>query len=152
MDEYGRALVEEIEEVLPGWVERSVAHLVLAWRGSMDPEVAEAAAEAGARAREDVGGRVRQLVEADIDEQATTPLAILRDAVRYPTEVLQAAGVPPVERDEFAEGAFPDDRYGLTPASWAEVDARLAEPAMAWGAAKAMAHKERHGGSGTGRG
>ncbi len=44
---------------------------------------------------------------SDIDEQRTTPLALIRGAVRYPTEVLRAAGVPPVERDRFAAAGVP---------------------------------------------
>ena len=84
------------------------------------------------------------MLAADVDEQATTPLAILRTAVRYPTEVLVAAGVPPVERDSFSQRAFPDDIYDLTPATFADVDPALAEAGIAWGAAKAFEHKRRH--------
>ena len=58
--------------------------------------------------------------------------------------MLEAAGVPPVVRDPFAEERFPDDPYGLTPASLAAVDPALAEPALTWGAAKALAHRRRH--------
>jgi hypothetical protein len=88
------------------------------------------------------------LLTADIDDQATTPLAILRaSAVRYPTEVLHAAGVPPVVRDEFVEGVFPDDTYDLAPTSIADLDPDLGDLAIAWGAAKAFEHKRRHSAS-----
>jgi hypothetical protein len=87
---------------------------------------------------------MRSLVEADIDEQRTTPLALLRSAVRYPTEVLQAAGVPPVDRDPVQTRLMPTDIYDLAPATFADVDPALAEPGMVWGAAKAMAHRQRH--------
>jgi hypothetical protein len=53
-----------------------------------------------------------------------------------------------VVRDDFDERRFPDDLYGLTPASLAAIDPALADPARAWGAAKAMAHRARHGRSG----
>jgi hypothetical protein len=66
--------------------------------------------------------------------------------VTYPTGVLAAAGVPPAERDDFATRSFPDDAYDLTPASWVDVDPALEEPGLAWGAAKAFAHRRRHGG------
>ena len=79
----------------------------------------------------------------DIDDQADTPLAILRGAVEYPTEVLRRAGVPPVERDEFARRSFPTDVYGLAPANLADVAPELAEPGLVWGAAKAHAHLAR---------
>jgi len=54
--------------------------------------------------------------------------------------------MPPVQRDSFAEASFPDDDYDLAPASLADVDPDLLEPGLAWGAAKAMAHRRRHGG------
>ena len=94
----------------------------------------------------EVASELRALLEADIDAQTTTPLSLLRQAVRFPTEVLRAGGVPPVQRDSFAEASFPDDDYDLAPASLADVDPDLLEPGLAWGAAKAMAHRRRHGG------
>ncbi len=142
--EQAQALVAAVEEALPRWVEGSVERLVSAYRGAVDPAVAAEARLAGARAATEVGARVRQLVEADIDEQRANPLSLLRDAVRYPTQVLEGAGVPPVERDSFSVERFPDDLYDLTPASFADVDPALHEPGMAWGAAKAMAHMQRH--------
>jgi hypothetical protein len=92
-----------------------------------------------------VGPRVRSLLAADIDEQVTTPLAILRSvAVRYPTAVLREAGVPPVHRDEFVEEVFPEDAYDLAPAAFTDLDPDLGDVAIAWGAAKAFEHKRRH--------
>jgi hypothetical protein len=84
------------------------------------------------------------LVALDIDDQRSTPLTLLRAAVRYPTEVLQAAGVPPVERDPIQIRLLPDDLYDLSPASFADVDPALREPGLMWGAAKALAHRRRH--------
>ena len=116
-----------------------------AWQGvPPDPAVLDAAREAGLQAAAEVGPAVRRLVEADIDAQRTTPLALLRSAVRYPTRVLQEAGVPPVERDPIQVRLLPDDLYDLSPASFADVDPALAEPGMVWGAAKALAHRRRH--------
>ena len=115
-----------------------------AWAGEVPPDVATAAAAAGEQARAEVGGEVRRLLLADIDEQRTTPLALLRSAVRYPTGVLREAGVPPVHRDRFASHSFPDDDYNLSPASWADVDPKLGDLGIAWGAAKAFEHKRRH--------
>ncbi|MDQ2825886.1 MAG: hypothetical protein M3Y04_02780, partial [Actinomycetota bacterium] len=84
------------------------------------------------------------LLAADIDDQRTTPLALLRGAVRYPTAVLRAAGVAEVERDPIQARLLPDDPYDLSPATFADVDPSLAEPGMVWGAAKALAHRRRH--------
>jgi hypothetical protein len=142
--EHAQALADGIEAVLDKWVVRCVVQLVTAWSGSVDPEVRSAAKEAGERCRLEVGSEVRTLLLADIDAQRGTPLAILRRAVSYPTEVLAGAGVPHVVRDSFAERMFPDDVYGLAPASFSDVDPSLSELGITWGAAKAFEHKRRH--------
>ncbi|HEY2813951.1 MAG TPA: hypothetical protein VGJ03_10855 [Acidimicrobiales bacterium] len=144
LDEFGAALADAVEAALPGWVVRCVEQRAVAWAGSIDPKVTEAAHAAGERARAEVGAQVRALLALDIDAQRTNPLSIVRGAVRYPTEILRAAGVPPVRRDEFAERAFPDDIYDLSPASFADVDQSLHEPGLVWGAAKAHIHLTRH--------
>jgi len=142
--DYAAVLAEQIDEAIGPWVVRSVTRLMTAWQGSVDPDVRKAAEAAGRQARADTGAAVRALLAADVDEQRTTPLALLRQAVRYPTEVLRQAGVPPVVRDDFAVRAFPADVYDLSPASFADVDPSLLEAGLAWGAAKAFEHKRRH--------
>ena len=145
VEPHATALADAVDAALPGWVERSVARVLVAWQGGPpDPEVLKAAREAGLQAAAEIGPAVRALVEADIDAQRSTPLALLRSAVRYPTRVLQEAGVPPVERDPIQVRLLPDDLYDLSPASFADVDPSLAEPGMVWGAAKALAHRRRH--------
>ena len=104
-----------------------------------------AVAAAGRRAAAEVGPRVRSLLAADIDEQRTGPLALVRHAVAYPASVLSAAGVAPVERDADAVRLFPDDAYDLSPASFAELHPDLRGPGLEWGAAKAHVHRRRHG-------
>ena len=142
---YGAALAEAICARLPTWVVDSVERVMTAWAGQVPPDVAEAAEAAGRAALSDIGEAVRALLASDVDAQRTTPLSLLRQAVRYPTSVLSAAGVPPVDRDRFAESAFPDDRYDLTPASIADFSPDLAELGISWGAAKAFVHRRRHG-------
>lgn len=138
-------LADAVDAALPRWVVRSVERVLLAWQspGPVDPAALGAAAEAGERARVEVGGAVRELLELDVDDQRASPLAVLRRSVAYPTEVLRRAGVPPVRRDEFAERAFPEDVYDLSPATWADVDPSLHEPGLTWGAAKAHVHLAR---------
>src|SRR5262245_23712878 len=114
--EAAETLTEAIEVAIPGWVERCVERLAVAYAGEASVDTRAAATAAGRRAATDVGAEVRRLLAVDVDEQRANPLAVLRSAVRYPTEVLAAAGVPPVVRDEFAERAFPADVYGLAPA------------------------------------
>lgn len=134
MDEYAAALLDAIDRALPLWIERSMRRL--SSTVDVDPTIVAV--------RADVIPRLRALLEADIDEQPTTPLAILRDAVRYPTEALRDAGVAEVDRDDFVRDRFPDDVYALTPASWVDVDESLVESGIAWGASKAWEHKRRH--------
>ncbi len=144
-DELAEELAEGIGAAVGGWTQRCVGEVMMAWRAQVPPEVAAAAAEAGRRAAAEVGAAARELLGSDIDEQRGTPLALVRAAVRYPSEVLAGAGAPPRQRDRFSAGRFPDDPYDLSPASWADVDPRLVELALAWGAAKAWEHKARHG-------
>jgi hypothetical protein len=144
VDVHARALADGIEAALPGWVNRCVERVMKAWAGSVPAEVAQAAEAAAESARTETGGQVRSLLAMDIDEQRTTPLALLRQAVRFPTGVLRAAGVPAVERGGFDREAFPDDDYDLSPATWSDIDPGLTELGITWGAAKAFEHRRRH--------
>ncbi|MBW3610506.1 MAG: hypothetical protein KY438_03115 [Actinobacteria bacterium] len=145
MDDISRRLVSAVEGTLPAWVERSVRRRLYDWSGSAGPVVMAEAVAAGQQASEEVGAELRRLLETDIDEQWTNPLSILRAAVRYPTEVLRRARVPPVARDAYDEAHFPDDDYGLTPRTFADVDPSLHEVGLLWGVVKARAHLARHG-------
>jgi hypothetical protein len=122
---HARALADAIEAAIPGWVERCTAAFGVA------------AGDAATRARDAVMPEVRRLLATDVDEQRANPLALLRAAVRFPTEVLRDAGAAPVPRDEFAVRSFPDDVYDLSPAAFADVDPALTSPGITWGAAKA---------------
>jgi hypothetical protein len=146
--ELALALAEGIERALPGWVERCVATVVAERAPELGDGLAAQASEAGRRAAAEIGPLVRALLEADLDAQRTTPLALVRRAVRYPTEVLRAAGVPPRPRDPFVTARFPDDDYDLSPAGYVDLDPALHELGMAWGAAKAFVHRRRHLGAG----
>jgi hypothetical protein len=133
-----------VERALPAWVESSVERILVAYRGEADQATMADARAAGVEARDVIGARVRGLLEADVDQQWTNPLHLVRAAVQYPTTVLRKAGVPPVERDAHAEQQFPDDDYDLTPTRFADLDPSLHEISLAWGAAKAFVVKSRH--------
>ena len=135
---YSAQLADAVEAVLPGWVERCVARFV-----PIDGEVAPRVQAVGLEVRDEIGGAVRHLLSTDLDDQRTNPLNILRSGVTGPTRLLQSLGVPPVARDEFDERMFPDDVYGLTPASFVDVDPSLHEPGLRWGAAKAYVFQQR---------
>ena len=147
VDEYAKALADGIEAALPGWVERSVLTTLDRQGVVAGSAVVDDAVAAGRLARDDVGAAVRDLLARDLDDQPTTPLSLLRAAVQYPTGVLQRAAAAPVARERFDVERFPDDPYGLTPATFADIDAELAALGFAWGAWKAKEHKARHGGT-----
>jgi hypothetical protein len=144
LESYAQALADGIEAALPTWVVSSVEKVMVAWAGEVPAGVAEVAEAVAQRARAEVGPAVRDLLSRDVDEQHTTPLALLRGAVVYPTEILRALGVPAVPRDSFTVAAFPEDDYDLSPASLADIDPALAELGICWGAAKAFEHRHRH--------
>lgn len=130
-------LADAVERRLPDWVRSEVTRIAEAWQPGLAERLTgetEAAAEA---ARSEVAAAVRELLEADVDAQRTGPLDVLRRAVRFPTGVLAAAGIPEVERDEHAEAAFPDDPYDLTPAAFADLGPDVHDAGLRWGAAKA---------------
>lgn len=134
---YAAELADAVDAALGRWVERAVRDRAEQWRPGTASALRSEAVEAGVQATAEVGPRVRALLETDVDQQRTGPLALLRQAVRYPTEVLASARIPAVVRDEFDERALPADLYGLAPASFADVDPALHGPGLAWGAAKA---------------
>jgi len=135
---HAEALVTAVEATLGRWVERVGAQRWREWSGGPPPpSVLEASRAAAAAAEAEVLPALRHLLSLDVDEQPLNPLALVRRATPHATRVLEAAGVPPVERDEQAERLFPDDRYDLVPASFADLDPSVHEPGLVWGAAKA---------------
>jgi hypothetical protein len=147
LDETGAAIVAGVERCVPAWAEREVGRILDAWgalTGDARRRVEADARAAGARAAERVAGALRALLASDADEQAVTPLEVVRTAYREPTGVLAAAGVPAVVRDEFDERAWPDDRYGLVPRSLGDLgDDALSPLHLAWGMAKAAVVRAR---------
>ena len=102
--------------------------------------MADRLADAVAAATRRVGADLATLIATAPAEQRATPLEVVRTAVREPTAVLAAAGVPPVARDEFEERSFPNDRYRLTPRTFADLgDDTLGPLHLVWGVAKAAA-------------
>lgn len=144
--EAGDELWVAVDLAVAPWVERCVRRVAGAHGTPYDPGLAAATTEAGARARSAVGAELRALFEAEAGETRQSPLEVVRGAVRHPTAVLESAGVPPVARDDFATRNFPDDVYGLVPASFGQIDETLTEPALRWGAARAALHLAHHRG------
>ncbi len=87
--------------------------------------------------------RLEALLEADIDDQRTTPLQVLRTSIGPITELLTSAGVAPPARDAPAQRIDPDDVYDLGPASFADLGEAVGDAGLTWGAAKAHVHLAR---------
>ncbi len=102
--------------------------------------------DAAARAAgSDLAPLIRSELARDADEQRVNPLALARRAVPYATAVLVAVGAPTPARDALDIRAFPDDLYQLSPARFADIDPDLHDLGLAWGAARALVHRRRHG-------
>jgi hypothetical protein len=135
------AIVAGVARELPGWVERQVTRILDAWGRTDDATRARAkrdAVTAGRAAAERVEAELHALFALDAGAQRATPLQTVRSAYREPTAVLEAAGIPPVDRGDFDERAWPDDRYGLVIHDLGDLgDEELAPLHFAWGMAKA---------------
>lgn len=141
---YAADLAAGVAAAIGPWVRNSVARIADQWQPNLSEQLADAARAAALAASDAVAPAVNQLLAQDVEQQRTNPLAIVRGAVRYPTEVLASAGVPPVVRDAFAVETFPEDVYDLTPGSFTDLDADLGEAGISWGAAKAFVIRARH--------
>jgi len=142
----GRELAADLEHALPAWVQRSIERRFEEAYGEVSPNCRQLAAAAASAVRDDVVPAIIELLHSDIDAHRTTPLSLVRSCVPAATSALRALGVPPRERDGFAVERFPDDDYDLVPANLNALGAETGDRAIAWGAAKAFTHRQRHGG------
>lgn len=83
--------------------------------------------------------RLGEFLETPFAEQTRGPLEIFQEAIKFPTEVLAAAGVPIPERDAVTANALPGDLYDLAPATSRDLGEEAWTAHLAWGAAKAHA-------------
>ena len=148
LSDAGDAIVAGVQAALPGWVEGRVAFIANAW-GRLDPVTRAAldarASAAGVVAAQRVANELRTFFATPVTEQRTTPLEIVRATTSDVSALLSDVGIPPVERDAFDERAFPDDLYGVTPASLSDLgDESLGPWQLAWGLAKARLLQEDH--------
>ena len=87
---------------------------------------------------------LNELLTLDPEQQRTNPLTVFRRATAPITALLTKLGLPPASRDEFEQRSFPDDMYGLYPATWSDISEALVEPGLEWGAWKAAVIITRH--------
>jgi len=136
---------DRLVEALPGWLERVATQRLVDAIGAAPAEAdRKAIAERCDSIADSVGPAVRDVVMADVDLAAGSPLALLRDAVIPLNGLLAELEVPAVARDRMAAEMFPGDTYDLGPASFADVDPALVDPGITWGAARAHVHLRRH--------
>lgn len=142
---YGSDLASAVEAALPSWIRASVERFLPpgSFKGKAAGKLDDEIEAAGRAAVTEVGGTLRDLLERDLDDQWTNPLSILRAAAAYPTGILSAHGVDPVDRDRHAQRIHPDDVYDLTPGSFADFGPEVHERGITWGAAKAHLHLRR---------
>lgn len=124
----------------PGWVRASIERVRVTQGLEVDADAVERAA---ADAASFVERRLGALLATDIDAQRSTPLTVLRDAARFPVEVLHGAGARPVPRPDTVRWAFPNDPFEVTPATFADLGEDVHHAGIAWGAAKASIHLQR---------
>ena len=144
----GEELARELPPALSAWTLVRATAVAEAWSDPVQRHLTEALAQAVMQSAGQAAAALATLAGTDVDGQRTTPLQIVRDSLGPPTAVLAAAGVPAVVRDRFSEQRFPGDPYDLAPASLAALGQELGALGLAWGAAKAAAHRARHQGSG----
>lgn len=136
VDEYSQRLFDALSGSLEPWLRRSFDRVVSDQNMVPRVDVHRRDAVIGDAARTALD-RLRHLFETDVLEQRHNPLQIIRSATDPITAVLRDLGAQRVERDEFQQRSFPDDDFGLCPATWVDIDESLAEVGLEWGAWKA---------------
>jgi hypothetical protein len=138
LDEPAAELLRVAADVVPGWLlrlttgtcDRAAVRLDRADRDLVDRMVDDTTSS--------LLVALRGLLASDVDEQRTTPLSLFRAAVAAPTALLDQLGATPPPPDPLDGNRFPDDPFGLGPATWSDVDPALHRPGLVWGASKAM--------------
>jgi len=134
---YGVALADQFEALAEPWLGHLVDQHAPGLSSTPDVQL-QLRDQATALVQE-----LRALFTRDIADQPVGPLEVIRRSIRVPTEILVDAGVAPVPRDAFDMRRFPDDLFGLIPASFGDIHPSLHEPGLMWGAAKAHVHLRR---------
>lgn len=137
---YADALHAGVVAAIPGWVGRTTATRAASGGVAVDDAALDDVATATVAL---VDRELRRILDADVDQGAGSPLEAVRAAVGPVTTLLETWGAAHPARDDFVADAFPDDRYEIGPASFADIDEALHEPGLIWGAARAHVHLRR---------
>ena len=92
MNPYADELSAAVGPAVERWVRRSIDALLVAAAVDRTAAMADAIERAAVDARAHVAAELAEFLALDVDDQRTNPLAVLRSAVRFPTEVLREAG------------------------------------------------------------
>ena len=136
LPEHAAALLASARTVTAPWLRRITC--AAAVRGGVDPDGWTDLDEVVEETASDLTAALERLLATDVDAQRNNPLSLFRAATLAPTRLLRAHDVPEPGGDRFAAEHFPDDPYGLGPATWSDIDERLHVPGLTWGAWKAM--------------
>ena len=150
--EYGIALADAIQAAMPGFVARLVLERSPGFGEPIEPSATPKdfallptdVAKLGRSVATAVDHSLRAFLTSDVDTQRTTPLTIIRNQMGPVTEFLRRVSCAPAERDPFDVSAFPADVFALGPQAWQDFGEEVHEAGLRWGAAKAMAHRQRH--------
>ena len=107
MSPYAQQLADAVDPVVAPWVRGAIVRLLAAAGISETPELRRRIDDAAGSASSAVSRELRAFLALDVDEQRTNPLAVLRSAVRFPTEVLRRAGVPGCAETSSRSGRSP---------------------------------------------
>ncbi len=137
--EAGEDLNYAVLASIDGWIGRCLARV-----GLRREQLGDDFAETVKACRAWLDERLAALLGADVDAQHTTPLALLRAASAFATELARVHGAIAVPRSDEEVERFADDIYGFAPSTWSDIDDDLVEPGLRWGVTKAYAHRQRH--------
>jgi hypothetical protein len=142
---YGIALADAVKAAMPTFGASVIQGRSNAFGTPGDPATFSAeVAELGATVSSSVDQALRVFLGSDVDTQRTTPLTIIRNHMAPVTEFLHSVQCPHADRDPFDVSAFPTDVFAIGPHAWADFGDAVHEAGLRWGAAKAMAHRQRH--------
>ena len=137
--ELGTRLAEAVAAAIPAWVGRTLR--------ARAPDVGDdVVAGVTGEVEAEVLGDLRALLASDVDDQRQSPLAVVRRAAATVGGALDGLGVPRPARDDQQRALFPHDLHDVGPASFADLSEEAGQAGIAWGAAKAFVHRERHRG------
>jgi len=138
-------LTDRLTEALPSWLEDIALQRVEEGGLPVDETLRRRIGDCARVVCEELSPRVRSVITADVDLAAGSPLAVLRDGLGPMDVLLDELGLPAPARDRMATEIFPGDTYDLGPASFADIHRDLRDVGIAWGAARAHVHRQRHG-------